>query len=270
MTSLCTRIELWEAFTVALLAILIKTSDEMLKLSHALDIHLSFPDIRPFSSSSRFLLLLWLVISLYEAIQLIIGARFLPAVSRENRGPLFLKIRKTQSVTQPLPISDILHMCSDCLALPGSLPYDCFLLNSLFKLWSLVSSRWRQSCCQPSCLPALPSASKRQHSNLPEDLHAPPMLLKATRGFPHGNFYTSWQVARTPGLRKTPNDDWERVRSTLKTCWVANIGVCRKAGSARGGEQKKESVFGGRECSLNRWLRCLMGLAKVWTTPLFR
>lgn len=136
------------------------------------------------------------------------------------------------------------------------------LIHSL-SIRSLVSSSWRQSCCQSFCLPVLPSASKRQHSNLPEDLHA----SEATRGFPHGNFYTSWQVARTPGLRKTPNDDWERVRSTLKTCWVANIGVCRKAGSARWGEQKKESVFGARECSLNRWLRCLMGLAKVWTTP---
>lgn len=56
-------------------------------------------------------------------------ARFLPAASPGNRGPLFPKIRKTQGATQPLPISDIWHMCSDCLALQRSFPCDCFLLQ---------------------------------------------------------------------------------------------------------------------------------------------
>lgn len=171
-------------------------------------------------------------------------ARFLPAASLGNRGPLFPKIRKTQSATQPLPISDIWHMCSDCLALQGSFPCDCFLLNS--SIWNstrLVFSNWKQNCCR-FLLPSL--RQQKRHSNLPEDLRPPQMLLKATQGFPHGNFYTSWQVAQTPGLRKTPNDDWERVRTALKTCWVANIGVCRKAGSGIGAGQKRERIWGGR------------------------
>lgn len=97
MTSLCARIELWEAFTVALLAILIKTSEEMLKLSHALEIHLSFSNIIP--SSSRFFaapVIGYIIIWNYTAedLMLIIGARFLPAVSQGNRGPLFLKKEK--------------------------------------------------------------------------------------------------------------------------------------------------------------------------------
>lgn len=70
------------------------------------------------------------------------------------------------------------------------------------------------------------------------------MLLKATPGIPHGNFYTSWQVAQTPGLRKNPNDDWERVRTMLKTCWVANIGVCREAGLK--GAENWEDLKGGK------------------------
>lgn len=58
--------------------------------------------------------------------------RFLPAACLGNREPLFPQIRKTQSATQPLPISDIWHMCSDCLVLQGSFPCDYFPLNSRF------------------------------------------------------------------------------------------------------------------------------------------
>lgn len=91
----------------------------------------------------------------------------------------------------------------------------------------------------PSPFP--PSGNKKSILTfLAEDLRPPPMLLKATQDFAHGNFYTSWHAAQTPGLRKTPNDDWERVRSTLKTCWVANFWVCRKAGSGIGGGQKRK------------------------------
>lgn len=103
----------------------------------------------------------------------------------------------------------------------------CFLKLKTELLWVLLPSLRQQ----------------KRHSNLPEDLRPPPMLLKATRGFPHGNFYTSWQVAQTPELRKTPNDDWERVHTTLKTCWVANIGVCRKAGFGIGGGHRRERFF---------------------------
>lgn len=80
--------------------------------------------------------------------------------------------------------------------------------------------------------------------------------MKASRGFPHGNFYTTWQVARTPGLCKTPNDDWKCVRSVLKTCWVANFGVCRKAssGGPKGGHKERERgrVFVGGWGAFNK------------------
>lgn len=181
-------------------------------------------------------------------------ARFLPAASLGNRGPLFPKIRKTQSAAQPLPISDIWHMCSDCLVLQASFPCDCFLLNSEFvrsKLLGLFSQTENRIVVDPPpLLLPFPPDNKNGILNLPEDLRPPRMLLKATRGFPHGNFYTSWQVAETPGLRKTPNDDWERVRTTLKTCWVANIAVCRKAGSGIGGGQKRNRISGGLGASV--------------------
>lgn len=103
-------------------------------------------------------------------------------------------------------------MCADCLTFHVNSPCNFFPPS----IQILCNYRFSQTrCCQPSFLQ--------------EDLH-PPKLLKATQGFPHGNFYTSWQVAQTPGLHKTRNDDWERVRSDLKTCWVASFGVCRKAG----------------------------------------
>lgn len=107
----------------------------------------------------------------------------------------------------------------------------------------LVFSNWKSKCCP---FPPETEKKKERHSNLPEDLRPPLMLLYATRGFPHGNFYTSWQRAQTPGLRKTPNDDWEHIHTVLKTCWVANIGVCRKAGSwIGGGGTWKERIWGG-------------------------
>lgn len=67
---------------------------------------------------------------------------------------------------------------------------DCFLLNS-----------------KEEAVPTPNPQQQKRNSSLPEDLCPPPVLLKATQSILHGNFYTSWQGAQTPGLRKTPNDD---------------------------------------------------------------
>lgn len=123
---------------------------------------------------------------------LITGSRFLPAVSRGNRGPLFFKIRKTQTVTQPLPLPLpflTFDMCSDCLVLLGSLPCDCFLLNLIFNhLKPYFLELKSDSLSDPAVFLPCRRHHKRRHF---EPSRGSPCAANASEGNPR---LSSWKL----------------------------------------------------------------------------
>lgn len=137
--------------------------------------------------------------------------RFLPAASLGNRGPLFPQNKKNTECAECL----CRFLTFDICALIAPCYRAVFLVIVSSSIQGFARLKLSQACFLKLKTELLlgpqflfsPLQQQKRHSSFPEDLHPPLMLLKATQGFPHGNFYTCWQVAQTPGLRKTPNDD---------------------------------------------------------------
>lgn len=199
-------------------------------------------------------------------------ARFLPAASLGNRGPLFPKIRKTQSAAQPLPISDIWHMCSDCLVLQASFPCDCFLLNSEFvrlKLLGLFSrtENWIVVDPPPLLLPFPPGNKNGILTFLRISVH-------------HGCFWRQleaflMETFTHPGKMPRPQDSakplmmiesasaprWKHAESLTLQC-AARLALGLEGGRRERGFQGV-GVGGGGCLS-----KCLMGPAKAEAAPI--
>lgn len=97
-------------------------------------------------------------------------------------------------------------MRSDCIVVIVSSFYTDLCIRTIFQACFFQNEN-RNVVPSLVLLPTRLTLQQKRHSTLTKDLSQPPTFLKASPGFPNGNFYTSWHVAHTPGLRKTPNDD---------------------------------------------------------------